>query len=98
MLTAWHSHAGHVVDDDGLARPSARVGGSLTKLHRLLVRPEGGAMSVAGRRRTSRPKGPCGLEVDEQFEPSRKLHHQAQNCFQAGSFVPALCINAATTI
>jgi len=49
MLTAWHSHAGHVVDDDGLPRPSARAGGSsLTKLHRLFVRSEGGAMSVAG--------------------------------------------------
>src|SRR5258708_38116103 len=49
VLTAWHSHGGHVVDDDGLPRPSARAGGtSPTKLHRLLVRPEGGAMSVAG--------------------------------------------------
>jgi len=28
MLTAWHSHAGHVVDDDGLPRPSARSDGS----------------------------------------------------------------------
>jgi hypothetical protein len=34
MLTIWHSHADHVVDDDGLPRPSARAGGScLTKLH-----------------------------------------------------------------
>jgi hypothetical protein len=38
------------------------------------------------RRRTSRPNGPCGLDVDEQLEPSRKLHQQAQNCFPSRFF------------